>query len=165
MHEQGLTLLELLITLAILAILLTVALPGISTVIRNNRLAADTEELRSAIQLARATAVSRNQRVTLRNLGDWGLGWEAFVDDNSNGLRDNGEPLVFSGPALDSVSIAWNDPAGDYVSFIGIGVSRRVNGALQMGTFRICPTDGTEGYALTLAPSGRLRTGKLSDCN
>lgn len=164
MREQGLTLLELLITLAILAILLAIGLPGFSSIIQNNRLAANTEELRSAIQLARATAVSRNQRVTLRNLGDWGLGWEAFVDDNSNGLRDDGEPLIFSGPALNSVRIAWNDPAGDYVSFIGIGVSRRVNGALQMGTFRICPVDGTEGYALTLAPSGRLRLSRLTDC-
>lgn len=164
MRERGLTLLELLITLAILAVLLTIGLPGFSTVIQNNRLAANTEELRSAIQLARATAVGRNQRVTLRNLGNWESGWVAFVDDNSNGERDGGESLIFSGPALDSVSIAWNDPAGDYVSFVGTGVSRRVSGALQMGTFRICPADGAEGYALTLAPSGRLRSSRVSDC-
>lgn len=166
MRERGLTLLELLITLAILTILITIGLPSFSRQIQSSRLAANTEELRSAIQLARAAAVSRNQRVTLRNTGSWESGWRAFVDGNENGLLDNGEPLIFSGGALESVDISWNDKyAADYVSFIGSGVSRRVSGALQMATFRVCPSEGTEGYTLTLSASGRLRSSRVSDCN
>ncbi|SDK80209.1 GspH/FimT family pseudopilin [Microbulbifer yueqingensis] len=164
MLQRGITLLELLVTLAILSILLALGAPGFSRQVQQTRVSATTEELQSAIQLARATALSRNQRVTLRSRGSWEAGWEAFADINSNGLRDGAELLIFSGPALESVSISWNDPAGSYVSFIGTGVSRRVNGALQMGTFRICPTEGTGGRALTLAPSGRLRSSRLDDC-
>lgn len=169
MHEQGLTLLELLITLAILAILLTVALPGFSSIIQNNRLAADTEELRSAIQLARATAVSRNQRVTLRNLGSWESGWEVFVDDNNNGVRDNGEPLLSSSGPLEQLDITPNTPVRDYISFIGTGESRRVGSALgsfQAGTILVCAAGGSSGFSLVLARSGRVRIGKLSadDC-
>lgn len=164
MLQRGFTLMELLISLAILSILLALALPGLSRQVQQSRITAATEELASAILLARTTAISRNQRVTIRSLGSWEAGWAAFADSNNNGLRDAGESLIFSAPALESVTIGWNDPAGDYVSFIGSGVSRRANGALQMGTFRICPAEGAEGQALTLAPSGRLRTSRLDGC-
>ncbi|WP_237060493.1 GspH/FimT family pseudopilin [Microbulbifer sediminum] len=164
MFQRGVTLLELLVTLAILSIVLVMAVPGLSRQVQQGRVHGAAEELHSAILLARTTAVSRNQRVTLLSAGSWESGWVAFADANGNGLRDNGESLIFSGPALESVNIDWNDPAGNYVSFIGTGVSRRANGALQMGTFSICPADGEGGLALTLAPSGRLRTSRLDDC-
>lgn len=169
MREQGLTLLELLITLTIMAILFAVGLPSFSRQIHNSRLAANTEELRSAIQLARATAVSRNQRVTLRNLGSWESGWQAFADDNNNGVLDGGEQLLFSSGPLQSVRFKANTPVGDYVSFIGTGESRKVGsamGAFQAGTIEVCNADNSQGYSLVLFRSGRLRTGKLDaeDC-
>ncbi|WP_308363768.1 MULTISPECIES: GspH/FimT family protein [unclassified Microbulbifer] len=170
MREQGLTLLELLITLAVLAILLAIGLPGFSTIIQNSRLAANTEELRSAIHLARTAAVSRNQRVTLRNLGSWELGWQAFADDNNNGVFDDGEQLLFSSGSLQSVRFETNAPVSNYVSFIGTGESRKVGsamGAFQAGTIKVCTADNSQGNSLVLFRSGRLRTGKLdaNDCS
>jgi|GEM_PF-630346 len=168
-RERGLTLLELLITLTILAILLAIGVPVFSRQIHNSRLAANTEELRSAIQLARATAVSRNQRVTLRNSGSWESGWQAFADDNNNGALDDGEQLLFSSGPLQSVRVAPNGPVTDYVSFIGTGESRKVGsamGAFLGGTIKVCSADNSRGYSLVLFRSGRLRTGKLDgdDC-
>ncbi|MBB3063030.1 GspH/FimT family pseudopilin [Microbulbifer rhizosphaerae] len=170
MREQGLTLLELLVALAILAILLAVGLPGFSKVIQNSRLSANTEELRNAIQLTRAAAVSRNQRVTLRNLGRWESGWQAFADDNNNGVFDDGEQLLFSSGSLQSVRFEANTPVSNYVSFIGTGESRKVGsamGAFQAGTIEVCTADNSQGYSLILFRSGRLRTGKLdaNDCS
>lgn len=169
MIQRGFTLLELLITLAILSILLLIGGPNLSRLVRESRIEASTEALYTAIQLARTAAVSRNQRVTLRNLGSWNSGWEAFTDTNDDGLRDADELLLFSSGPQELIDIIPNAPVTDYISFIGTGESRRVGsaqGSFQAGTIRICANDHSSGYSLILARSGRVRTEKLSadDC-
>ena len=55
---RGVTLLELLVALAIGSILLGVGIPAYESVVRNNRLATDTNELVAAIHYARSEAIS-----------------------------------------------------------------------------------------------------------
>jgi type IV fimbrial biogenesis protein FimT len=158
MREHGFTLLELLITLTILVILLTVGLPSFSQQIQNSKTRTFTLELMQAVQQTRTLAVSKNQRATLRNFGRWENGWELFLDKNNNGLRDDDEVLVFQkNQRLTSVITAPGDPVSEYVSFIGTGVGRRINGALQMATINICSTDSGAAYALVLSTGGRMR--------
>lgn len=57
---QGFTLMELMIAIAVLAILITIAAPSISDTIRNNQIAAQNNELIALINLARNEAVRRN---------------------------------------------------------------------------------------------------------
>lgn len=82
---QGFTLMELMIAIAVLAILITIAAPSISETIRNNQIAAQNNELIALINLARNEAVRRNVpegedgvRVILRNNDD-GDGWDGLV--------------------------------------------------------------------------------------
>lgn len=63
--SRGFTLLELLVTLAVLAIVLGLAVPSFQGIIQRNRLTAATNELVAAIQLARAEAIRRNRQVVL----------------------------------------------------------------------------------------------------
>lgn len=56
---------ELMITLAVLAILLSLAVPSFTSVINANRLTAQANELVADLQLARTEAIRRNQRVTV----------------------------------------------------------------------------------------------------
>ena len=62
------------------------------------------------------------------------------------------------------ITIRGNRPVADYVSYTSLGYARRIDGALQMGTFATCRT----GYKLRkviLANSGRARVEQTTeDC-
>ena len=94
---RGFTLIELMIVIAILAILSTVAIPGFRDVIKNNRLATQANHVVAALGLARSEAMKRGRPVTVCAsnrtqsacaLGrNWSNGYLVWTDvDNSGGL-------------------------------------------------------------------------------
>jgi len=85
--QRGFTLMELMITVAVMAILLTAALPNFRTALQNNRLTAQANELITAMQFARSEALKRGFPVELCSSsdgavcgGDWNEGWLVYVD-------------------------------------------------------------------------------------
>ena len=75
-NESGFTLVELMITVAIGAVLLGVALPNYQDMVKNNCMTATTNSLIANLQLARSEAIKRNQNIRLvANVSGWGLGW------------------------------------------------------------------------------------------
>lgn len=82
--ERGFTLVELLIAMALLAILVRLAAPSFSQAIMTSRLGSYTNSFVASTQLARSEAVKRNAPVTLcrsadglscAGSGDWAQGW------------------------------------------------------------------------------------------
>lgn len=63
-HSRGFTLVELMVTVAVIGILALVAVPSMTSMISNSRLRGQTEEVTASLQLARSEAVRRNQRIT-----------------------------------------------------------------------------------------------------
>ena len=63
--SSGFTLIELMVTIAVLAIVLTIAVPSFQGVIRSNQLTTEANTLASALQLARSEAVKRGVDVSL----------------------------------------------------------------------------------------------------
>ncbi len=163
MQNHGFTLLELLVTLTIMSLIMMVGLPSLSQQIQNNRTETAALELFGAIQLARNTAVRSNSRATLRKLGSWQDGWEVFDDNNRNGTREPDERLLVQQQAPLKAHIHANGPISTYVSFVGTGESKKMNGAFQAGTFTICPTGTGPGYELVLSRGGRTRMSKISN--
>jgi type IV fimbrial biogenesis protein FimT len=84
----GLTLIELMVTVAMLAILLSLAAPSFARMMASNRMATQTNEFTAALNLARMEAVRRGQSVALRADVDgisFESGWKVFTDANSDG--------------------------------------------------------------------------------
>lgn len=97
---RGFTLLELMLVLAIGAVLLGMATPALRDMIRRIQLDTAASDLFGAIDLARSQAIARGQRVMLapRDQGgtDWSEGWVVFVDDNGDRQAGPGEEVIAS---------------------------------------------------------------------
>lgn len=75
---RGFTLIELIVAIAVAAILLTVAVPSLTNLIRNNRVTGQANELVAIINFARNEAIRRNDSIDV-DLTAGGSGWSAEV--------------------------------------------------------------------------------------
>jgi len=172
--QFGFSLLELMVTVAVLAITITAALPSFTSTIQNNRLTSQANQFISALQLARNSAVSRNQRITLckssdgsscTTSGDWSQGWIIFIDSNSNATVDSGEELLRVQTSLGgNTTLNGETDVADYISYVATGASQLSNGDIQQGNLVLCDARGfvSQTKAINLNSTGRPRTGDAS---
>ena len=182
---SGFTLIELMITLFIVGILLTVGVPSMRTFLQNNQLIATTNELVSSIHIARSEALKLNKKVTICVSADgkscvssekWAQGWIVFVDANDDRVGTgvncsavadvNTDCLLRVHEAVDdpllSVSGTYDSNAADieWFTFTSRGVPKD-QGASQSGVFSICSFDTSNfvinSRAVVLSLSGRVR--------
>lgn len=159
MQNKGFTLVELLITLTIAALLLAIAAPAFSGWTNKQRLRSAGYDLLNDLQMARNEAVKRATRVTLNNGdGDWQSGWEIFVDSNENGNRDSGEPLLLSRPAYaDALTISGNSTVSQHIGYVASGETRQPGGGLLMGTLTLCASHTDKALEVVISRGGRSR--------
>jgi len=109
----GFTLIELMVTLSLAAILMAIAVPNMRTFIQNNRLTAAANDLLRSFQLARTEAIKRQQNVVVCASADptaanpscsYGQfsGWIVFQDTNSDWQAGGGEPILERHGLIDS---------------------------------------------------------------
>ena len=98
--QGGFTLIELMFTVMVLAVLLAIGVPNFRDFLRNSRMAAQANDLLSAVNLTRSEAVKRRAPVTLCvgttncAAGDFEDGWLVFVDVDQDGVVDVGEDVL-----------------------------------------------------------------------
>ena len=168
----GFTLIEALIAVTILAVMMALALPSFAALLRDVRIQAATNDLHTALFVARTEAVRRGVRVTVCTSADglacaqgigWHRGWLVFVDGNGNGVRDSDEPVIRVGEGLaGDVTALGNTPVRDYVSYLPQGMTRMTSGALQIGRIHIC-SDGV-GREIVINAAGRPRVIRDGTC-
>ncbi|MET0321992.1 MAG: GspH/FimT family protein [Duganella sp.] len=163
--QDGVTLVELLVVLALAAILLGVAAPSYQELMRRQQLRAAVNDLVAAIDLTRSQALARGRPVMLapREPGgiDWRLGWIVFVDANGNRRPDAGEAVLFQrGPLPDGVRVAAafssNAPPA-YLAYNGAGRSCSAGNSLaaRWGTLSLALGDHARNIKINML--GRLR--------
>ena len=158
---RGFTLIELMITLSIAAILAAIAAPSFSTTIQNNRMATQYNELLASLSLARSEAIKRGQRVTTcqsstgnscgGSASNWHTGWVVFVDADEDGTIDAGEDIIRVNGALSG---------GNTLSFNFDNTIFGSDGLSDGGsrTFTLCDARGdANSRGLVVLTTGRAR--------
>ena len=160
-RSAGFTLVEILVTTTIVALLAGVALPSAQRILANASAERSQHRIAAALAYARTVAVTRRTPVILCHLddrgrcdGNWSAGFSVFEDsDRSAQLGDGEVEKVFSGSSERVVLRAFRTRR--YFRFLGNGQTD-----WQNGRFTICPTaEGVPARSLVVNVQGRARTG------
>lgn len=125
MREKGFSLIELMVTLGVAAIVLSVGVPSFRSIIMDNRLVTQANQFVGSVNLARSAAVQyqRNATVcasanydaavpTCTAITDWSNGWIVWVDKNRDAATDANEILSVFGPLSNASTFSSIGTAG-----------------------------------------------------
>lgn len=168
---RGFTLIELMVTMALLAILMAVAVPSLTTFQRNAQLTSFSNTMLAAINAARGEAMKRGRYAMMVPAGDgtsWTSGWVVFVDVANTGVytsTGNITILTRDAPPSYLTVTGYGTPASSppYILFDASGYSKTKAGGFGASTFEIKRNDvsGTEQLVQTrrvkIASTGRVR--------
>ncbi|WP_020410263.1 GspH/FimT family pseudopilin [Hahella ganghwensis] len=166
MKQKGFTLVELMVTIVVLALVLTVGVPSFQSMIVSNSVTADRDILFNALIYARGEAVNRGEMVTVCKSSDladcstttsWGNGWIVFIDEDDDGSVDTGETILRVGEALDASVSASTSPSVDRVTFTSRG---QLSGSSTATTFTFSHSSGTSyDKSVGVSSTGRASRG------
>jgi type IV fimbrial biogenesis protein FimT len=165
----GVTLLEMMITVSIAALLGTVAVPSFNQLMRDNERAAAVNSFVHSLYLARSEAIKRGDVVSLcksadgrtctNAAADWNGGWIVFVNKDRDDLpvRDAEEDII-------QVYSGW--PAGHITSNRAAYSFRAYNQAVVNGTIVFCDARGpAHARAIIISHTGRPRITQKDSSN
>ncbi|KAF0866922.1 GspH/FimT family protein [Pseudomonas sp. LD120] len=158
MHQKGFSLIELLTTLALVALLLPLSSTAFSELLRSNRQQDAAQMLASGLRNARAAAILHQRTALIHGLeDDWSRGWRIILDVSGKGSEDPENPLLIERQSGGQVLIVGNRPVQHFVRFSALGNPLLPSGAFQAGTLHICQTNQTHSrHQVVLSRSGRV---------
>ena len=166
--NSGYTLLEILITAAIVTIVMAVGVPSMRDFIKNDRLSTQINTLVGHLAYARSEAVLRlkpvivcasDDQVSCTPTAPWADGWIVFADLDSSGGFSAGDELLRVKQPLEGGNTMVSS-AGAKVTYDNRGFA-----PASTGTFSLCDDRGaTHIKAITISNTGRVRKGGSSSC-
>ncbi|WP_108470881.1 GspH/FimT family pseudopilin [Rhodanobacter thiooxydans] len=152
-RSHGFTLIEMLVTLAIFAVLLMIAIPSMRPFLQSQSVKNASMDINSTVALARSEAIKRNATVdvTANNAADWSQGW-VVSQTAANVIRKQ--------PVLGNIVITPTPASGSF-SFTGNGRMTSTG-----STFTIKPVNKTGSQPLcltvTVGATGRVESTKVT---
>jgi prepilin-type N-terminal cleavage/methylation domain-containing protein len=162
-RQQGVTIVELMVTLAIAAILLGLALPAYNGFIAQRNLTAQGNDFVLALQLAKSEATLRGQLVSMQSTNaadgdnEWGPGWCVVIGTPGNcnaALRNfdaRGANTIDGEGGIDGISTLTFNSRG----LLTLGAS---------GAALICDPTATRGRRVNISAIGRVSTDDGVNC-
>lgn len=171
-RRQGFTLVEVMVSIAILSMLAALAVPAFREISEKFSVSSVTDEMVAAINLTRNSAVQYNGNVVIIKLTEaetglpsgtcntnqnWSCGWRVFADTNGNAAWDAGETNIYTFSMSRNVVVMrsvtgvsmtanrWGQLSG--INAVGFTLSPRGTGVSSPATTTICINSG-----------GRVRT-------
>lgn len=160
--QRGRTLLEMLVTLAIAAILLCAALPAGHALLRRHQLHATVSELHAALDTARSLAIARGSVIVVApNAGGWGRGWTIFADRDGDAKPGPGdETILEQGVLADGIHIRMKftgSASQDYIAYNSAGRSCRADKSQTARWGTLTVEAGPRQYLVRINMLGRVR--------
>lgn len=165
----GFTLIELMVTIAVAAVLLVIAAPNFVAFQRSSELTSAANSFVAALGAARGEAMKRGRQAVVvpRQDNNWATGWTVFVDTDNNQQFNGSDILILQQAALPSYfsatgqGTAQSSPA--YVMFNPSGYTQTSDSTFQSATLKIERNDisGTaktqQTRIVVIAKTGRVR--------
>jgi type IV fimbrial biogenesis protein FimT len=169
--SRGLTLVELMVGLAVLAVVLAVAAPQFPQWGRSTRVMTQTFDLQNSLAFARSEAMRRGVRVTVCRTDSpragtpscnasaaWAAGWLVFVDNtqvagNVAGVIDGADSVLRIGDTANGSAITTAGNLGAWISYGSTGLTR-TDGGPANGSFLVCQSP--HGRRVNVTPVGMV---------
>jgi len=171
-QNLGFTLIELIITMVIAAIVVTIGVPSFRNIILNNTRVAQVNELVGALNLARSEAAKSGLRATICRSADgatcatdtsgvWGSGWIVYVDRNQDGALSSGEAIKVQGAIPESFTLQTSVLLTQSVTYLANGTlssPASIDTLVKCeGVFQLCDSRKVDqARFITISVTGRV---------
>ena len=165
--SRGLTLIELLVAIAIVAIIGTIGVPSFRQAMQSQQTESQREALLNSITAARQTAQQHSLPVLLcpsktasscsSDSSDWSKGWLAYLDANRNSQLDAGESVISAHQYTGAVKVISNV----------LNMTFRANGIVTVANIKVCSsTETSTNKSIDVNPLGAitLNGGASANC-
>ena len=174
-RPAGFTLVELVFTVTIVAILVSIGVPSFRTVTNSNRISSEINGLLGDMQFARAEAIKEGRTITVCSSSNgtscagstsWNTGWIVFTDPNSNGSVDAGESVLRVQKTLGSGDTLVADNTTKWVTFNREGFAFGLPGLVTV-TLHDSTANSAWTRCLQVTIVGQLQTEKagIGNCS
>ena len=150
-RQNGFTLIELMVAIAIMGILFAVALPNFESFVNSNRLSSGANEMIASLQTARMESLRRNRRTVVclsadPNAASPGCtttnptGWVTFLDVDKSGTFTTGDTLLRASTLKDRLVVLTSPSVTGKIIFRSDGLARDSTDTLLNGSVQFCTT-------------------------
>lgn len=175
----GISIVELVVSLAVVSILVTTGVPAFSSIIQSNRINESAFDMLGTINLARTEAVKRRTRVVLCRSADptlatpgcggsantWTTGWLVFASGDSNNTYEAGTDTLLGIGLADSsnLTVITNSTSNNNLEYNSDGTTNESGGTAR---FAVCDKrGGAWGRQINVPPHGRPKFIKGDSAN